>query len=323
MTAVTAHQAHSPSTAELLECLGTAVQRRLGTAPVSLTRRPYLYATSFALEACEMTLAGGEVVPLIFKNLSSAALMATARRTRPGFVYRPEREIEVYRRLLAGSGLGTAGLLAAEVDPGRDRFWLFLERVAGVELYQVADRRVWQQAARWLKGMHRRLDPAAAPESLTRLDAAWYRTWMQRAVRFAGAGTRRELRRLAAVHPKVVDRLCALPPAVIHGDLYASNVLTAPAAAGRRICPVDWERASVGPGLLDLASLVTGWDRPSAESIARAYAGPDPADLPSLAFCRLQLCIQWLGWSPEWHPPAEHRRDWLGEALQLAGELDL
>jgi hypothetical protein len=28
--------------------------------------------------------------------------------------------------------------------------------------------------------------------------------------------------------------------------------------------------------------------------------------------------MQWLGWSAEWMPPAEHRHDWLGEALALA-----
>jgi hypothetical protein len=33
--------------------------------------------------------------------------------------------------------------------------------------------------------------------------------------------------------------------------------------------------------------------------------------------------VQWLGWSPDWSPPAEHAHDWLGEALHLADKLGL
>ena len=36
---------------------------------------------------------------------------------------------------------------------------------------------------------------------------------------------------------------------------------------------------------------------------------------------RLHLAVQWLGWEPRWEPPAEHRHDWLGEALALAERL--
>jgi len=31
--------------------------------------------------------------------------------------------------------------------------------------------------------------------------------------------------------------------------------------------------------------------------------------------------MQWLGWSPDWSPPPEHRRNWLREALRLAEKL--
>ena len=84
-----------------------------------------------------------------------------------------------------------------------------------------------------------------------------------------------------------------------------------------------WERAAIGPGMLDLASLCAGWDdRPAAE-LARAYCGTGPIDFETLALCRLHLCIQWLGWSPHWAPPAGHRRDWLNDALRLAVQLGL
>ena len=35
----------------------------------------------------------------------------------------------------------------------------------------------------------------------------------------------------------------------------------------------------------------------------------------------LHLAMRWLGWSAEWTPPAEHRRDWLDEALRATARI--
>jgi hypothetical protein len=43
----------------------------------------------------------------------------------------------------------------------------------------------------------------------------------------------------------------------------------------------------------------------------------------TLQLARLHLAVQWLGWEPTWSPPAEHRHDWLAEALEIAGALGL
>src|SRR3712207_9288951 len=42
-------------------------------------------------------LADGTTLELVFKDLSRQALLGTARRIRPAFVYSPLREIETYR----------------------------------------------------------------------------------------------------------------------------------------------------------------------------------------------------------------------------------
>jgi thiamine kinase-like enzyme len=123
----------------------------------------------------------------------------------------------------------------------------------------------------------------------------------------------------------VVEHLLSLPVTIVHGDFSASNVLVAETATGLRVCPVDWEAAGLGPGLTDLAALVTGWREPEVVKLADAYVsgmggGSEPlsAVFAALDACRFQLCIQWLGWSHMWTPPAEHARDWLAEAVALA-----
>lgn len=312
-----------PSTASLLECLQPAIDGHFGASIAAITRTPSRYSTSFAIEDLGLTLSDGSSIAVVFKNLSPEAMLEEARRTRPELIYDPLREIEVYRSLLAPADLGTARLFGTEADAAEQRFWLFIEKVDGVELYQVESLEVWKGASRWLRHMHHRLAPDRHQiPSLIRCDAAWYRAWMRRAVDFASGRSYSGLEQLASIHEKVVEHLCEMPETVIHGDLYASNVLVDQSEDGLRVCPVDWERASVGPGLIDLATLSMGWDEDAVSQLALAYTGSD-SDLISLAFCRLQLCIQWLGWSPAWRPPPEHRRDWLNDALALADELGL
>lgn len=310
-------------TSELVEFLQPAIEDQLGASITGVARAPSRYSTSFAMENLEVTLNDGSRLGLVFKDLSPEALLDGARRTRPGFVYLPQREVDVYRRVLSPAGVGTAHLFAAEADAPAGRYWLLLEKVEGVELYQVQDLEIWKAAARWLSVFHERFASAEIPASVAGYDAGWYRRWMDRALDFAPEGTAAALERLVPAHEAAVEHLSALPATLIHGDFNASNVLTAWTGSGLRVCPVDWERAAVGPGMLDLASLCAGWDdRPAAE-LARAYCGTGPIDFKTLAMCRLHLCIQWLGWSPHWAPPAGHRRDWLDDASRLAVQLGL
>lgn len=97
------------------------------------------------------------------------------------------------------------------------------------------------------------------------------------------------------------------------------------------MCAVDWEMAGLGPGLLDLAALSSGWDEAHRRELALAYRAalrPRPGWPPGegellalLDSASLCLAVQWLGWSPGWSPPPEHARDWLGEAALLAERL--
>jgi Ser/Thr protein kinase RdoA (MazF antagonist) len=335
-------------TADLRAALEHALRGHLG-APrriFELERRPSAYGSSFTLEELDVRLDDGTALPIMFKNLSRRGLLEDARRVKPAFLHDAMREIDMYRVVLATSGLGTPTCYGAVVDQRAGRFWLFLEKVSGVELYQVGEFAIWQEAARWLAAMHTRLagqrqkvTQARVPSLLT-YDADFYRQWLGRARAFVRRGdpsrsgdARRDMEWLAECHDRVVERLMALPVTVIHGEFYASNVLVQETAGGLRVCPVDWEMAAVGPGLIDLAALTTGrWNEAERKALALAYHGalmdsdwrftPD-AFLAALDCCYLHLAIQWLGWSPEWSPPAEHAQNWLSEALRVAEKLQL
>jgi hypothetical protein len=299
---------------------------RIFRSPVSkLTRQPSPYSSSFPIEELEVTFAGGGSVTTVFKNVGTNAVLDNAFAAKPSFLYHPQREIQVYQSILSSLHLGTATLHGNVVEPAIERYWLFLEKVPGLELYQIGDFSVWLEVARWLAGFHAAAISEAGPVRaaaplLLEHDAAYHRIWIRRAHALLGA----QLDRLNARYEQIIEILLALPRTLIHGEFYPSNILVDQSQSRLRVCPVDWEMAAIGPGLLDVAALAAGkWSREQRLCFAEAYdsALPDslrPKDLiTAFDCCQLQLALQWLGWSDGWLPPQEHAHDWLAEVFHL------
>jgi thiamine kinase-like enzyme len=319
--------------------LRSTLERALAERGFELTgeveRRPSPYRTSFPIEELRVELEGKGPVRLGCKRLDWDALEPEAQLAKPRFLHDPEREPAVYGSLLPPSPAGPPEFFGAIAEGGRSL--LFFEWVEGRELFQVGERELWEQAARWLARFHAAmapdLDRHRAEARLVDHDAAFYCGWIERAREFAT--NPKPIDWLAARHQQVVEALLSLPQTVLHGEFYASNVLVASdfehTPVGRksaaRVAPVDWELAAVGPGLTDLAALVSGWPREDQEAIAAVYAaelGVPPFDACDLDLARLQVAVQWLGWAPpQWEPPEGQQHDWLGEAIELAEGLSL
>ena len=330
-------------TGELRTTLEAALGIHFGSACqiVGFERHPSEYRTSFVLDELDVRLDDGRHLQMIFKDLSPQGLLGDARLAKPEFLRDPRREIEVYRTLLEPVALGTPTCYGTVCDDARGRYWLLLEKIPGVELYQVGELEVWQEVARWSARLHTRFDegvPRRAARRLLRYDASFYRRWPARALAnllqvgsARPAAPVREFTRLANSYDRVVERLVALERTFIHGEFYASNILVAQTGGPRRVSPVDWEMAALGPGLIDLAALISGWSDPNRRAIALAYhvalpvAGRATVDafLEALDYCQLQIAVQWLGWARAWSPPADHAQDWLAESVRLAARLDL
>lgn len=335
-----------PTTDVLVALLTRALRRRLrGRRIVSLKRRLSPYRSSFNLENLDVQIDDGTSLSLVFKDLSLGAMLEDARRARPEFLYQPQREIQTYRRILARRGMGTATCYGSVVDEPHGRYWLFLERVPGLELRHVGEFATWQRAAQWLADLHTRVARAtrslhrASELQLVRYDADYYRVWMQRARAFtkpsivAGpARARKGIEWLARRYDPVVERLLALPVTLIHGDFFASNVRVQKTNDEPRVCPVDWEMTAIGPGLMDLATLCAGWNEPERSALVLTYrdalrgrharpASPEQFFV-DLDCCRLFLAVKMLGWSDDWSAPRHHAHNWLGEAVRAATRLE-
>jgi aminoglycoside phosphotransferase (APT) family kinase protein len=299
-----------PSDTELAEAVGG---RRV------VARAPYRHATSAPLD--EVVLEGDE--RLILKSLARERLLDKARASKPEHLHDPRREIDTYRAILTPAGIGPRCLATGED-------WLLIEKVPGVELWQIGEFAVWEATARWLGDFHARFagrldELRAANPHLLEQDPAWFRAWAERA---SGALSRSSDPRapalVAALERYDGEAAAALPPAFIHGELYPSNVLVVVRGDDVDVRPIDWEMAGTGPALIDLAALSGGWSPEERARLERAYlAGRGEGTTDGLAWCRLALALQWLGWAHDWRPPRAHRHDWLDEALDLAEEVGL
>lgn len=308
-------------------------------AIIRLDRRPSPYSSSFPVEELDVRFADGIALHMVMKDLSPDAIPEAVRRARPAFLYDPRREIEVYRWILPHAPRGTATWYGAVISASARRYWLFLERVRGLELRHIGTLSIWEEAARWAARFHRSFAPGVVgrllPASpLLVYDEAYYWRWLERARHFVGLrrGTRRIVDRIVSTYASAIGRLVAMPKTLIHGEFYPCNIVVRPTGRQVRVCPVDWEMAAYAPALMDLASLATGWNRRAQHALVRAYHSAMSDGAPratvirdgfstDLDCCRLHLAMRMLGWSEAWQPPPQHAYNWLEEAARIADRL--
>ena len=247
----------------------------------------------------------------------------------------------MYRSILNDADIGTARCYASLADDPADHYWLCLENVPGVELYQVGELLTWQSVAEWLARLHERFSrdggwrSSAGGRRALRIGEPLMQAWYDRAHAFAAerqdVAAREALRTLESCWKEVVATLVAWPRTLLHGEFYASNVLV---GNGRplRVCPIDWEMAADGPGVIDLAALTAGvWPHDEPGRIVDAYVDAAVAqgdvrwtrsDFDHALVCaRVYLAVQWLGWARDWTPPSEHSHDWAAELATVAQSL--
>jgi hypothetical protein len=326
---------------ELKQALQSSLRKHFNAncSITGLKREVSKYSSSFVIEELDVALDNGDRRILLFKNLGNPALLEQVQMTKPGFMSNPIREIEVYRRLLATDQMGTAECLGSVCNSQEKQFWLFLEKVNGLELYQLGDFEIWLKVARWLARFQKCFgvptQELTSGVQLLKYDREFYLAWPERVKAFLH-GRSKSVQKIKFWmndhYEVVVDRLMELPVTLLHGDFNASNIIVQKTAQSLRICPVDWEVAALGPGLIDLAALISGnWSADQRSALAGAYlgeiqkSGQYPAGkqmfLEDLNYCQLHLAMQWLGWSRNWSPPPEHKQDWLQRAIDLTDQI--
>jgi aminoglycoside phosphotransferase (APT) family kinase protein len=207
----------------------------------------------------------------------------------------------VYRDLLATTGATAPRYRGTWTVPGRGTCLVVDALTTAATLRRHPPDRMLDAAA-WIGRFHRQATrELGRPELgfLARYDREHIWSWMSRAQRQATEHglSLPWLTDLAGRFEGMVTELTSDPPAVIHGEFYPLNIL----ASDAHIHPIDWESAGIGPGEIDLASLVMGWPDPIAAKCRSSYAqsrwpeGVPPGFAARLQAATLYLCLRMLG----------------------------
>jgi len=202
------------------------------------------------------------------------------------------------------------GLVEAGIPP---HALLVFEHLAGaVRVNETADESGVIAAAEWCGRLHawgvaEIDDPSLA--FLVRYDVAYYRAWAARARALAAAigPVPAWLGRLCTEFGDQATALAAAERTTIHGEFGPQNVLWRDGV----VYPVDWESAAVGPGAIDLATLLFAWPADVVHRGIAAYwraRGTRAASTFAATFAAATVytALRWLpvpdgGDDPAWH----------------------
>jgi hypothetical protein len=266
-------------------------------------------SSSYASEVVTVRLASGEEFRLFLKDFGSSRLAKDdPERQR-------DRELRVYRDLLAEADLGTAGYRGSVWDGSEGRFWLLLEYVDAVPLNSCRFE-WWVAAAGWLGRLHghfaRHADRLRGQDFLLAHDRDFFWSKARLALVAVSGFSAPLARRLADIlsgYGPCVEVMVRQPPTLVHGSYKPRHILVSAGAGPLRICPVDWELAAAGSGLYDLAFLSAGVDPPRLERMFDAYRRealaqgvplPSPEEMSFVVDCfRLHKVLKSLGGARE------------------------
>jgi hypothetical protein len=293
--------------AALRECVERIVAEQFAASPSAIAgieQQRSKFSSFYAADVITVRLTAGQAFKVFLKNFGSF------HHAKDTMQARREREVIVYRDVLAGAPLDTPKYYGSVWDESQDRFWLLLEFVEGLPMshFEFDD---WLPPAGWLGRTYGYF--TKYPErwqncdALVQHDTAFFMTIAQEALRTvseysAEMGSR--LEPIVSRYDKAVAVMTAQPKTLVHGTYRPPQIIIDKSRTPARICPVDFEKAAVGASLYDLTFIADGFDTPRLHQLFEAYraetdaAGvqvPDNAEMTCIVDCfRLHRVMNWL-----------------------------
>jgi hypothetical protein len=316
----------------LRACLDDIVARHFGEARgrvAQIQRKRSEFSSFYAADVITVRLSSGKEFKLFLKDFGSY------HHPKDTMKDRREREVVVYRDLLAGADLDTARFYGSLWDETQSRFWLLLEFVEGVPVSHLAFED-WVSPAGWLGRMYgyfvKHPELWADCDVLVRHDAMFFQSTAEEALRSVSEFSPTLGRRLEPIvhrYDKAIAVMTSQPQTFVHGTYRPAQIITDKTRLPPRICPVDFEKAAVGASLYDLTFIVDGFDQPRLHRLFEAYrieaarSGirvPDNQQMQYVVDCfRLHRIMNWLAVSLARNYGAEVIHKLMGMAEEVAG----
>ena len=276
-----------------------------------LSRKASIHSSTFPAEIVTCKLPSGEVAQLLCKYLSDCEHNCFGHRG--GITY----EAKVYDEVLRHIPLPTAKYYGSCEDAANNEIWLVIEYLDGCisikdskDLDQTEKIDLFAKAATWIGTLHR-LTKSAVPAFIKVYDASYYNHWVE-AIHKEGQSLKLHFKWLQNVcdyFQKNIYHLTDSSQIFIHGEYYPGNILF----KNNLIYPIDWESAANGPGEIDLATLIHGWDETRMKTAIAFYClsrWPDGNFSKEefehrLLLARMYSYLRWIG---EW---PSYLEEWL------------
>ena len=216
-----------------------------------LRRKLYDYRSTSPVEIISFRLNNGEIKYLFCKYSGNHTQYSNGHR---GGV---EYETTIYKNILSKIPLQSALFYGIYREKSKDTI-LVIDYLKGSKLLKDAHTlQNFAKAAAWIGGLHKMYE-SNPPKGIKLYDNEYYLIWLK--------AVENMLEKLSRMHqwlPSVcsyfrenLHLLSGSAQTFIHGEYYTKNILVKKGA----IYPIDWESAAIGPGEIDLASLVEDWD---------------------------------------------------------------
>jgi aminoglycoside phosphotransferase (APT) family kinase protein len=302
--------AASPRSAEdaLRACLEAIVAEQLGAPPseiAEIARERSRFSSFYASDVVHVHLTSGQHFKVFLKDFGSF------HHPKDTMQERRDRELIVYRDVLARAGLDTARYYGSVWDNDNGRFWLLLEFVEGLPVSHL-EFEDWVAPAGWLGRMYGKLaqhpDCWRNSQVLVRHDGRFFETIAQDALRAIidfSSDLGRRLEPIVGGYHQAVAVMTQEPQTLVHGTYRPAQIIIDHARRPiPRVCPVDWEKAALGASLYDLTFLVDGFDPPRLRQLFQAYRSGaaeyglrvgDDQEIEHVVNCfRLHRVMNWL-----------------------------
>ena len=231
-------------------------------------------ATSYEIDLLTVELTSGERRHVFLKNYG-ISIRGKDQRER-----RIDREVRVYRELLAGADLDTPQYCGSVLAPARGQTLLLLEYILGTMVDHEADLRYWIEAPRWIGRLHahfaRQCERLERCDYLLRHDENHFMNVLSTA-RHAVAQLTPELsdrfEQVARRYQPIAREMGRPFPSytLVHGAFRSNNVMVCDRNEPIRFVGYDWEEAAVGSPLYDLAYFADGFEPPVLGQMFEMY----------------------------------------------------
>jgi aminoglycoside phosphotransferase (APT) family kinase protein len=291
-------------------------------------RRRHAYISSYDCELITVHLSTGKEFTLFLKDYR------VSQKSKDQPELRRERELLVYRDLLAQTELGTPEYYGSVWDSSAGRFWILLEFVDGF-VVQHQDVEYVLLAAEWLGAMQgffrQHQEMLSACGFLIRQDGAFFRNKAEQALWNVSQISPPSARRLSEIvdgYAQVIEVLEAQPRSLVHGGYIPWHILVDVQRRPVRVCAVDWESAALGPTLYDLAYFTHEMEPSSRDRVLDVYRRAalqhsvptsDRTQMRFVVDClRIHRIFDWLSRGLEKHFSETKVAELVGQAEQLA-----